>query len=87
MSFINFNNREELNQNSYTKRMIQEALYRVETKNKSRIEKLTEGLDRFTPLNEALLLFNDKFNAMSTLSHTKIEFGGTLNEGQFLWFI
>jgi len=86
MSFINFNNREELNQNSYTKRMIQEALYRVETKNKSRIEKLTEGLDRFTPLNEALLLFNDKFNAMSTLSHTKVEFGGTLNEGQFSWF-
>lgn len=86
MSFINFNNREELNQNSYTKRMIQEALYRVETKNKSRIEKLTEGLDKFTPLNEALLLFTDKFNAMSTLSHTKVEFGGTLNEGQFSWF-
>jgi hypothetical protein len=86
MSFINFNNREELNQNSYTKRMIQEALYRVETKNKSRIEKLTEGLDRFTPLNEALLLFNDKFNAMGALSNTKVEFGGTLNEGQFSWF-
>jgi hypothetical protein len=85
MSFININNREELNTNSYTKQMIQEALYTTETKNVAKIKTLTEGLNRFTSLNEALTLFSDKLGAMSALSHAKFNFGGTLNEGQFSW--
>lgn len=85
MSFININNREELNANSYTKQMIQSALYVAETKNVAKIKTLTEGLNRFTPLNEALTLFTDKLGAMSALSHAKVQLGGTLNEGQFSW--
>lgn len=85
MSFININNREELNTNSYTKQMIQRALYVTETKNVAKIKTLTEGLNRFTPLNEALTLFTNKLGAMSALSQAKVQLGGTLNEGQFSW--
>ena len=66
-SFINFNNKQELTSNVYTKKQISEALYVTESKDSRKIEALVEGLDRTTPLNEALNLFKNKLDGMSAL--------------------
>ena len=84
-SFINFNNKQELTSNVYTKKQISEALYVTESKDSRKIEALVEGLDRTTPLNEALNLFKNKLDGMSALSVAKNHYSGTLYEGQFSW--
>lgn len=84
-SFINFNNKQELSPNEYTKLQISEALYLTETKNSRKIESLTEGLNRTTSLKDALDLFENKLVAMNALSATKQTYSGTLYEGQFSW--
>jgi len=84
-SFINYNNKQELSPNEYTKLQISEALYLTETKNSRKIESLTEGLNRTTSLKDALDLFENKLVAMNALSATKQTYSGTLYEGQFSW--
>jgi hypothetical protein len=84
-SFINFNNKQELTSNVYTKKQISEALYVTESKDSRKIGALVEGLDRTTPLNEALNLFKNKLDGMSALSVAKNHYSGTLYEGQFSW--
>lgn len=84
-SFINFNNKQELSSNEYTKLQISEALYLTETKNSRKIESLTEGLNRNTSLKDALDLFENKLVAINALSATKQTYTGTLYEGQFSW--
>jgi hypothetical protein len=84
-SFINFNNKQELSSNEYTKLQISEALYLTETKNSRKIESLTEGLNRTTSLKDALDLFENKLVAINALSATKQTYSGTLYEGQFSW--
>ena len=84
-SFINYNNKQELSSNEYTKLQISEALYLTETKNSRKIESLTEGLKRNTSLKDALDLFENKLVAMNALAATKQTYSGTLYEGQFSW--
>ena len=84
-SFINYNNKQELSSNEYTKLQISEALYLTETKNSRKIESLTEGLNRTTSLKDALDLFENKLVAMNALAATKQTYSGTLYEGQFSW--
>lgn len=84
-SFINYNNKQELSSNEYTKLQISEALYLTETKNSRKIESLTEGLNRTTSLKDTLDLFENKLVAMNALSATKQTYSGTLYEGQFSW--
>ena len=84
-SFINYNNKQELSSNEYTKLQISEALYLTETKSSRKIESLTEGLNRTTSLKDALDLFENKLVAMNALSATKQTYSGTLYEGQFSW--
>ena len=84
-SFINYNNKQELSPNEYTKLQISEALYLTETKNSRKIESLTEGLNRTTSLKDALDLFENKLVAMNALAATKQTYSGTLYEGQFSW--
>lgn len=84
-SFINFNNKQELTSNVYTKKQISEALYVTESKDSRKIEALIGGLDRTTPLNEALNLFKNKIDGMNALSVAKNHYSGTLYEGQFSW--
>jgi len=85
MSFVNFNNKQESTQETYSIRVVKEALYLAETKNINRINKIVEGFDGPLSLNEAIALFSDKLGAMQTLTHVK---ANTLlvNEGQFSWF-
>ena len=84
-SFINYNNKQELSSNEYTKLQISEALYLTETKSSRKIESLTEGLNRTTSLKDALDLFENKLVAMNALAATKQTYSGTLYEGQFSW--
>ena len=84
-SFINFNNKQELTSNVYTKKQISEALYVTESKDSRKIEALIKGLDRTTPLNEALNLFKNKIDGMNALSVAKNHYSSTLYEGQFSW--
>lgn len=84
-SFINFNNKQELTSNVYTKKQISEALYVTESKDSRKIEALIGGLDRTTPLNEALNLFKNKIDGMNALSVAKNHYSSTLYEGQFSW--
>ena len=85
MSFINFNNRQELTSNQYTVRMVKEALYRIETKSEAKVNALTKDLNKTVELNEALSLFSNKLGAMSALTQAKVDFGGAVYEGQFSW--
>jgi len=84
-SFINFNNKQKLQSQDYTKHQISEALYLTETKDSKKIETLTESLNRVSNLSEALSLFENKLVAMNALSATKQTYSGTLYEGQFSW--
>ena len=83
-SFVNFNNKKEQSLNTYSIRTVKESLFLAETKNLNKIEKLVEGIEGRLTLSEALVLFSDKLNAMSVLSHVN---ANTIhvNEGQFSW--
>ena len=85
MSFVNFNNKQESTQETYSIRVVKEALYLAETKNINRINKIVEGFDGPLSLNEAIALFSDKLGAMQTLTHVKAN-ALLVNEGQFSWF-
>ena len=85
MSFVNFNNKQESTQETYSIRVVKEALYLAETKNINRINKIVEGFDGPLSLNEAIALFSDKLGAMQTLTHIKAN-ALLVNEGQFSWF-
>ena len=83
-SFVNFNNKKEQSLNTYSIRTVKEALFLAETKNPNKIEKLVEGIEGRLTLPEALVLFSDKLNAMSILSHVHAN-ALHVNEGQFSW--
>ena len=85
MSFVNFNNKQESTQETYSIRVVKEALYLAETKNINRINKIVEGFNEPLSLNEAIGLFSDKLGAMQTLTHVKAN-ALLVNEGQFSWF-
>lgn len=85
MSFVNFNNKQESTQETYSIRVVKEALYLAETKNINRINKIVEGFNEPLSLNEAIALFSDKLGAMQTLTHVKAN-ALLVNEGQFSWF-
>ena len=83
-SFVNFNNKKEQSLNTYSIRTVKESLFLAETKNPNKIEKLVEGIEGRLTLSEALVLFSDKLNAMSILSHVHAN-ALHVNEGQFSW--
>ena len=83
-SFVNFNNKKEQSLNTYSIRTVKESLFLAETKNLNKIEKLVEGIEGRLTLSEALVLFSDKLNAMSVLSHVNAN-AMHVNEGQFSW--
>jgi len=62
--FINFNNQEEFTSKKYTKADIKSVLEQLETKNTTKIEKLTEDLDDLVILEDVLHLFSDKLGAI-----------------------
>lgn len=84
MSFVNFNNKSELNQLGYTKTMVYAALLEAETKNVSKAKKMIADLKEEVTLNEALALFSNKLTAMSTLNSVAANYQPLL-EGQFSW--
>jgi hypothetical protein len=84
MSFVNFNNKQVSTQETYSIRVVKEALYLAETKNINRINKIVEGFNEPLSLNEAIGLFSDKLEAMQTLTHVKAS-ALLVNEGQFSW--
>ena len=84
MSFINFNNKTEMQSKTYTKTMVLSALLTSETKNTSKARSMVSGLNNEVTLNEALALFSNKLNAMTALNIAAIEYKPLL-EGQFSW--
>jgi hypothetical protein len=84
MSFVNFNNKSELNQLGYTKTMVYAALLEAETRNVSKAKKMIADLKEEVTLNEALALFSNKLTAMSTLNSVAANYQPLL-EGQFSW--
>jgi len=84
MSFVNFNNKSELNQLGYTKTMVYVALLEAETRNASKAKKMIADLKEEVTLNEALALFSNKLTAMSTLNSVAANYQPLL-EGQFSW--
>ena len=80
MSFINFNNKQEIPMPTYNIGVIREALNLVETKNTNKINKMLEGISTPLTLNEALTFFTTgKINAMVALTTAAATFEGDLN--------
>ena len=67
-SFININNKEEIIEAKYSANVIRKALLISETKSSIKADKLTKNIDAPISLNEALVLFSDKLNAMRHLT-------------------
>ena len=67
-SFININNKEEITEAKYSANVIRKALLISETKSSIKADKLTKNIDAPISLNEALVLFSDKLNAMRHLT-------------------
>lgn len=66
--FINFNNQQEYTKKKYTLHTVKSVLESLETKNKAKIDKLTEGLEDIVVLEDVLDLFSDKLGAIRSFS-------------------
>lgn len=66
--FINFNNQQEYTKKKYTLHAVKSVLESLETKNKAKIDKLTEGLEDIVVLEDVLDLFSDKLGAIRSFS-------------------
>jgi len=68
MQFINYSNLDSPKMGKVNKEQLVSALLEHETKNKSRVDKLVEGLEDEVEFSTALSLFTDKLKATSVLS-------------------
>ena len=68
MQFINYSNLNSPKMGKVNKEQLVSALLEHETKNKSRVDKLVEGLEDEVEFSTALSLFTDKLKATSVLS-------------------
>ena len=68
MQFINYSNLDSPKMGKVNKEQLVSALLEYETKNKSRVDKLVEGLEDEVEFSTALSLFTDKLKATSVLS-------------------
>ena len=66
--FINFHNQQKYTQKKYTKESVKSVLESIETKNKAKIDKLTEGLEDIVVLEDVLNLFSDKLKAIKSFA-------------------
>lgn len=66
--FINFHNQQKYTQKKYTKESVKSVLESLETKNKAKIDKLTEGLEDIVVLEDVLNLFSDKLKAIKSFA-------------------
>lgn len=67
MSFINFNNFNGIEPGLVKKSELVDALLKLETKNQTRVEEMTQSMGEEVSLNEALSLFTNKLQALSFL--------------------
>lgn len=67
MSFINFNNFNGIEPGLVKKSELVDALLKLETKNQTRVEEMTQLMGEEVSLNEALSLFTNKLQALSFL--------------------
>jgi hypothetical protein len=66
--FINFQNQQKLEKTRYSKSVLIKVLESLETKNGSKIEKLTDAFGESVAVDEVLHLFSDKMTAMRLFS-------------------
>ena len=68
MQFINYSNLDSPKMGKVSKEQLVNALLEHETKNKSRVDKLVEGLGEEVEFSTAISLFSNKLQATTTLS-------------------